>query len=215
MLTLRKILLQDKLFIILFIIVIIISIIRISIPKQSNYGPNSTKIIGIIIECHHLNDQYKMTIKSKEKVIVNYYSKDDIKLNLGDKIKVVGKFIKPESNKTKYLFNYKKYLERKNIFYMVKATSIKKINSSKNPYYLIKNLIISRIKNNPYLNTFLIGDKTFINDNVIRSYQENGISHLFALSGMHITLLVSLISKFLKNFNLSEEDIFKYTSIIL
>ena len=215
MLTFRKILLQDKLFIILFIFVIIISIIRISIPKQSNYGPNSTKIIGIIIECHHINDQYKMTIKGKEKVIVNYYSKDDIKLNLGDKIKVVGKFIKPESNKTKYLFNYKKYLERKNIFYMVKATSIKKINSSKSPYYLMKNIIISRIENDPYLNTFLIGDKTFINDNVIRSYQENGISHLFALSGMHITLLVSLISKFLKNFNLSEEDIFKCTSIIL
>ena len=215
MLTFRKILLQDKLFIILFIFVIIISIIRISIPKQSNYGPNSTKIIGIIIECHHINDQYKMTIKGKEKVIVNYYSKDDIKLNLGDKIKVVGKFIKPESNKTKYLFNYKKYLERKNIFYMVKATSIKKINSSKNPYYLMKNIIISRIENDPYLNTFLIGDKTFINDNVIRSYQENGISHLLALSGMHISLLVSLISKFLKNFNLSEEDIFKYTSIIL
>ena len=93
MLTLRKILLQDKLFIILFIFVIIISIIRISIPKQSNYGPNSTKIIGVIIECYHINDQYKMTIKSKEKVIVNYYSKENIKLNLGDKIKVVGKFI--------------------------------------------------------------------------------------------------------------------------
>ena len=73
MLTFRKILLQDKLFIILFIFVIIISIIRISIPKQSNYGPNSTKIIGIIIECHHINDQYKMTIKGKEKVIVYDY----------------------------------------------------------------------------------------------------------------------------------------------
>ncbi len=215
MLTLRKILLQDKLFIIIFIFVIIISIIRLIIPKSSNYNNKTNDLTGIIIDIHKLDDNYKIIVKGKEKVIVNYYSKENINLKLGDKIKVEGEFTKPENNKTKYLFNYKKYLYRKNIFYIVKASSIKKISSSNNPYYHIKNIIISHLGNDPYLNTFLIGDKTYVNDNALRSYQENGISHLFALSGMHITLLVELISKLLKRFKLYEEDIFKYTTIFL
>ena len=215
MLILRKILLQDKLFIIFFIIVLCISIVRIIIPKNSNYNIKQNELIGTIIDIHYKEDQYKILVKAKEKVIINYYSKKEIKLQLGDKIKVIGEFTIPESNKTKYLFNYKKYLNRKNIFYILKANSIKKISNNKNIYYHIKNIIINNIGNDPYLNTFLIGDKTFINDNVLRSYQENGISHLFALSGMHIALLVGLLSKILKKLKLIEEDIFKYTTIVL
>ena len=215
MLILRKILLQDKLFIIFFIIVLCISIVRIIIPKNSNYNIKQNELIGTIVDIHYKEDQYKILVKAKEKVIINYYSKKEIKLQLGDKIKVIGEFTIPESNKTKYLFNYKKYLNRKNIFYILKANSIKKISNNKNIYYHIKNIIINNIGNDPYLNTFLIGDKTFINDNVLRSYQENGISHLFALSGMHIALLVGLLSKILKKLKLIEEDIFKYTTIVL
>ena len=215
MLILRKILLQDKLFIIFFIIVLCISIVRIIIPKNSNYNIKQNELIGTIIDIHYKEDQYKILVKAKEKVIINYYSKKEIKLQLGDKIKVIGEFTIPESNKTKYLFNYKKYLNRKNIFYILKANSIKKISNNKNIYYHIKNIIINNIGNDPYLNTFLIGDKTFINDNVLRSYQENGIGHLFALSGMHIALLVGLLSKILKKLKLIEEDIFKYTTIVL
>ena len=215
MLKLRKILLLDIIYIIFFILVIIISIIRINLPKKSNYSFDDTELTGNIVDMHVFENQYKMIIKGKEKVMVNYYPKEKMELNLGDKIKVTGEFTKPNSNKNKHLFNYKKYLERKNIYFIVKSNYIKKISANKNPYYYIKNLIIKHLDNNPYLNTFIMGDKSYINRNVIRSYQENGISHLFALSGMHITLLVSLISKFLKNFNIPEEDIFKYTSIIL
>ena len=215
MLKLRKILLLDIIYIIFFILVIIISIIRINLPKKSNYSFDDTELTGNIVDIHVFENQYEMIIKGKEKVMVNYYPKEKMELNLGDKIKVTGEFTKPNSNKNKHLFNYKKYLERKNIYFIVKSNYIKKINANKNPYFYIKNLIIKHLDKNPYLNTFIIGDKSYINRNVIRSYQENGISHLFALSGMHITLLVSLISKFLKNFNIPEEDIFKYTSIIL
>ena len=195
MLILRKILLQDKLFIIFFIIVLCISIVRIIIPKNSNYNIKQNELIGTIIDIHYKEDQYKILVKAKEKVIINYYSKKEIKLQLGDKIKAIGEFTIPESNKTKYLFNYKKYLNRKNIFYILKANSIKKISNNKNIYYHIKNIII--------------------NNESIRSYQENGISHLFALSGMHIALLVGLLSKILKKLKLIEEDIFKYTTIVL
>ena len=56
MLTLRKILLQDKLFIIIFIFVIIISIIRLIIPKSSNYNNKTNDLTGIIIDIHKLED---------------------------------------------------------------------------------------------------------------------------------------------------------------
>ena len=75
MLILRKILLQDKLFIIFFIIVLCISIVRIIIPKNSNYNIKQNELIGTIIDIHYKEDQYKILVKAKEKVIINYYSK--------------------------------------------------------------------------------------------------------------------------------------------
>ena len=214
MLQLRKILLLDKIYIIIFLIVIVISIIRLNINNKSIYTSKTTTATGIITNINNTNDKYTIYLKSKENLLVKYYSKKKISLSLGDKIIIKGEFYKPHNNSTKYLFNYKKYLKRKNINYIVNAHSIKKINSNKNIYYYIKQKIINNLGNNPYLYIFLIGDKSLVNRESIRSYQENGISHLFAISGMHITLLSSIISKLLRKLT-TEENTFKITSIIL
>ena len=68
---------------------------------------------------------------------------------------------------------------------------------------------------NKYLKTFLLGDKSNLSTKVMSSYQENGISHLFAISGMHIALLSSLITRFLKKFKVTEEKRYYITSTIL
>lgn len=211
MLRLRKILLCNYLYIIIFILVLIVSLIRINIPNKSHIKKNS--FTGIITKIEKNSDKTSFYIKNKETIIA--YTYNNINLNLGDKIKVTGEFIKPSSNTTNYLFNYKKYLERRNIFYLVKIKSIKKIKSNNNIYYYLKNKLISHLGNNSYLNTFLVGDKSLIRETVKRSYQENGISHLFAISGMHITLLSSIIKKLLKKIKLTEENIFKVTTIFL
>ena len=56
MLQLRKILLLDKLYLIIFLVVIIISIIRINIKKDSIYTEKTTTVIGIITKINKDKD---------------------------------------------------------------------------------------------------------------------------------------------------------------
>ena len=109
MLKLRKILLYDSIYIGILIIVLIISIIRINIKPNLFYKDNNS-IVGRIESLEYEDDYYKLTIKGKEKILGNFYSKNKINIHLGDKIKVSGIISKPTNPTLENTFNYKKYL---------------------------------------------------------------------------------------------------------
>lgn len=213
---LRKILLYDILYISILLIVLFTVIIRIIIPNNSKYNNKVTEITGKIINISKEDNKITLLVKAKEKVLVKYYLKDKEKFNyqLGDKIKINGSLEKPSKNTYQYLFNYQKYLENKDIYYILTADSLELISINKNIYYYLKQKIINYL-NDPYLLTFILGDKSKIKDEVIKSYQKNGISHLFAISGMHITILSTLVLKLLKKLKISEKKRYFITMLIL
>ncbi len=219
MIRLRKILLCNYPFYILLFLCLTITFIRIDVNYKSIYSSKTNHIIGTITDINI--DGAKLTIKidSKEDIIGTYYfskkSEKDFFLNnikLGDKLKIVGEFSRPIDNKTELLFNYKDYLKRQRIFYLVKIDKMYLINKNSNFFYYIKNMVIKRCSNS-YIKTFILGDTDGLNN--LDKYRDIGISHLFAISGMHISLLSMVLLKILNKLKVTENKRYLIVGIFL
>ena len=67
MLKLRTILLQDKLYYLIFLLVVLITIVNVSIPRSSVYNSNMTEVTGKIISITIEGNKLKLILKNKEK----------------------------------------------------------------------------------------------------------------------------------------------------
>ena len=185
-------------------IILLFSILIIRIPfildVKSKYT-DETKIEGIINYYQIDGDKLSLEIIGKEKILANYYFKTEEEkkyyeenIELGFLITATGTLKEPSSNRNFNLFNYKKYLKSKKIYWIFEIDNfnLKKDNQIR---YKIKNQLIHMIGNNEnadYLKMFILGENNLDND-IKQTFQFNGINHLFAISGMHITVLTSLI----------------------
>ena len=195
---LKTILQSRYIFKILTILILIITIIYTKYyPFKSVFSTNDTEFIGIVEDYIIKDNQIKISLKSKERIIVTYKYTGKVFNNLsyGDKIKVTGVLKEPSTNNIFNNFNYKKYLYNKKIYYIIEASKIDKTQNNNNHIYTIKNLLYTRInslKSSNYIKALLFGDNK-LDKEIKTSYQINGISHLFSVSGFHINFITSII----------------------
>ena len=198
---LNQILQSNITLIILFIMLSVYIILNFNI-KNSNL--NIDKFNGVLVAYKIDGDKLSMQLKNKQKIIANYYIKTESEkkylennLELGYTIKTTGSVNEPVNNTIPNNFNYKKYLQSKNINLIMNTKTIKIIKKN-NIFYKLKNFIIKMIdnrKDSKYFYTFILGDKSFLESDVYNLYKTNGITHLFAISGMHISMLVLIFNK--------------------
>lgn len=206
---LKIVLQQNNIFYFLLIFSLIYMFIFINfINIKSKYNENDSSLQVKIIDYKKSDDKLVIYAKGKEKILINYCN--DINISYGDYIYVKGKLIKPKDNTNFNLFNYKKYLLSNNIKYTVKASNIKILKRNKNIFYKLKNYIFFKIKSldksKKYILTFIFADKSYIDKEMYDNYQNLGISHLFAVSGMHISLVTFILLKLLEGKN----EVIKY-----
>ena len=212
-----KIILQcNWIFYIVFSIALCYCFICNSIPRNSVYDKHETYFEGTITDIFIDGNYLSMKIKAKEKLQCIYFftslkEKEEFinSYELGDSIKIEGYLTTPNNNTNPNLFNYRKYLYNEKIYYILNIEKYVKLKDNKNIIYYIKNNILERInvdtKTGAYLSTLILGDNRYMDDHILNIYQSLGVSHLFAISGMHVGLLSTLLLFILKRMHWSEK----------
>ena len=173
-------------------------------------------IKGKIVNVIKYDNRYVYDIKNNYKYRVTTY--DNFKYYLGDKVKVCGSIKTSKNNSVFNLFNYRKYLLSLNIKYVLVEEKTLLISKNKNILYRIKNGFIKHIdkyKSSNYLKAFIIADQSMIEKEYKEWYKNLGISHFFAISGMHINFFLLVINKLIKNKKLKEKVMFIFLLFML
>lgn len=214
MIKLRTILLQSNIYRVTIVGVIIYALIVTLLPKYESVYKGSEEDFLCSIDNYKIEeDKMKLELVCKEKLVGSYYFKNDEykffkeKVNIGNSVIVKGKLVSPKNNTVPYLFNYKKYLYNKRVYYTLKIDNIKILKENSNPFIKLKNRVIKHVnsyKDSTYLYAFILGKTELISDEVLTSYRENGISHLFALSGLHVSIFSSILLFILKKLRFKE-----------
>ncbi|MBR6004269.1 MAG: ComEC/Rec2 family competence protein, partial [Lachnospiraceae bacterium] len=134
-----------------------------------------------------------------------YVNNSDIKI--GSFVKLSGKVYPMESAMNRGGFDHKKYYASKRIRYRFnvdKVISIKPGKSSiRELYFKERNKLACLVNANcPYeagtISTLLLGDKSNLSEDRKELFKDVGISHFLVISGLHISIIGSLIFRGLK-----------------
>lgn len=148
-------------------------------------------------------NRYKIQILSKEILYINVDKNK--KLEYGDKIQIKGEFQEPQTARNYKSFDYKKHLKTLKIYGTVKVSSIETLDKNcANKLLQISNLIFLKIKTNiektynknisTIILGLMLGYTEQIDENIRQDFSTSNISHVLAVSGMHISYIIFLIT---------------------
>ncbi|MCB9202128.1 MAG: ComEC family competence protein [Flavobacteriales bacterium] len=130
-----------------------------------------------------------------------------VNLSFSEKYIMFSSFKEIDSPKNPHQFDYKKYLENKNISYQLKIDTIlfteKKSYSLKSFLADCRENLSTKIQNSPYsedsksiISALTLGDRTLMDSSLKEEFSKSGIIHLLAISGMHIGIIYLIFSWF-------------------
>lgn len=178
--------------------------------KESSYYYN------YIIQVKSLNSEQNNKFKNTNILLKIKKNKNSNvkKLEYGDLIYGIGNFEKPATRRNYMGYDYLQYLKNKNVYMICNSniTDVKVI--KKNSHHAINmwiNKLRNRLKNNliqllPDTNAgiaiaLLLGDTSLIDEKQKNVFSNASLSHILAISGMHVTYVIIGCSFLLKKFD--------------
>jgi competence protein ComEC len=165
--------------------------------------------------------------KEREKVQIVYHIKSEqeqrdlARLTLGMVCSIKGVLESPEPPRNPYAFHYKEYLRFQHIHWLLRPQSFSLRNCHSTSLTWYETLLFMRQKGLDEIEkhfppstvgivqALIYGERAEMDDSLLAGYQKLGLVHLLAISGSHVTLLVSAC------FNLIIRFITRETATIL
>ena len=168
----------------------------ISVEKNSEFYSNYI----IKINDEKLNRNYRVFLKIKKR------QNENITYNYGDYITGIGEFTRPEVRRNYKGYDYSEYLKTKKVS-VICQTDINKIKTKENNSHIAINVWIMNLRNKLKSNlikilnkdksdiaiALLLGDSSYINENQKEMYSKANVSHILAISGMHVNYIVAAL----------------------
>ena len=212
-----KQILHSNLFLFFFVLsVLYLSYVRIQLGKPSVYSSTTKEVTGVVTGTKQMKDYTVLEINAREKV--QAFISESYSIPIGTKVKISGTFSLPDENTTIGLFNYRNYLLSKGIVWSIEVKQIDIISKRVSWFLSIKHSLYQKVstrQNAKYYQMLIFGDSSNIGDSFQEQVRKIGISHLFALSGSHLTLLSFFLFRGIKKIIKSEKKVFLLVSIIL
>lgn len=214
---------------IIFIIFSIIGFTHVSYKEKKFNNIYKKEYFKAMIISNVMADNYKNKYIAKlDNYNINIYILVDkkIKLEYGDYIEIKGKINEPQGQRNKYGFNYKKYLKSINNAGNLYVSNYRIIQKNKANFmdkfiYTIR----TRMKNEIYkivqtdnkylLEAILLGNRENISDNIKSDFEESNLSHLLAISGTHIAIIITLLLRLLKHIKIGKRKGYYINILIL
>ena len=222
---LKTIFVSKTFFLSLIFLVFILTWYQVFLKSDNSKFSNEEEITGLIKSKKVTNNKITLELKSKENIIINYYVDTYDELNKlndtlyeGVTVTAHGTLNQPSNNTIPNTFNYKKYLKSKKIYYTFNADALEVVGQNSNIYYQFKHWLSKRIESiddTGYIKAFVLGSKNEIDEDIFKTYQNNGITHLFAISGMHISLFSSILLFLLKKIHLKDNQAYPIILLFL
>ena len=205
---------------VIFIFIIISSISNLIVSYKNNQYENTflngeNIQIEAIVVSKKIEKQYYDLYKVKllDSRNLNLYiqvNKKNEKLEYGDRVKLEGQFKKPSEQRNYGGYDDSKYLKTLKVVGRVKVNKIDIVKKKQMNYILqlaneIKEKIQEKIESNfnkehsAILKGLLLGDTSNIQEETKEQFQTANISHVLAISGMHINyIVIGIITVFKK-----------------
>lgn len=185
------------------------SFLNMSISNRDFYNDNE-QINNIFIVKNKKGNSYILKDKKYKKNVKAYINKN---FKIGDKILINGNIKHFHLEMNEYGFNEQNINKSNNIFYKLKINNVKKIESG-NILNSLQNSFIKHCENSldKYLNrenskimkSIILADTTYIDFETKESFRNIGLSHILALSGLHIMVIMSFLEIVLSLFKVSK-----------
>ena len=140
---------------------------------------------------------------SDKNFVLLYWKKENQTLHAEDEIWVHTKIRKTEPPQNPHQFNYKKYLDRQQIHYVLYSDSVFVVEKQGNNIYnhvgkfksdIRKKLLLSGYSQNAtdIIGAMLLGDRTEIDEEIEENYRKTGVVHILSISGLHVVMVYTI-----------------------